>query len=135
MASERPASGFWDMKRQTGGMIDIEFAVQHLQIAYAADGGPLHANTPRALAALEADGLIAAHLAADLQSAWDLQQSLSQLLRVALGPDDDPEAQPKGFRRLVARVGRARDLPALKARLKTLRKSARAAYERVTGAG
>src|SRR5581483_9372602 len=31
MAREKPASGFWDLKLADGGLVDIEFAAQHLQ--------------------------------------------------------------------------------------------------------
>ena len=39
MARERPADGPWDMKLSDGGLVDIEFAAQHLQLVHAADGG------------------------------------------------------------------------------------------------
>ena len=35
------------MKRTPGGLIDIEFAAQYLQIAYAAAGGPAEAEHRR----------------------------------------------------------------------------------------
>src|SRR6185436_9144161 len=57
MARERPPKGDWDLKLGEGGLVDIEFAAQFLQLAHAADGGPLRQNTGEALAALRAAGL------------------------------------------------------------------------------
>ena len=52
MTRERPAAGFWDLKLSPGGLVDIEFCAQFLQLAGAADGGPLRQNTAEALTAL-----------------------------------------------------------------------------------
>ena len=54
MARERPAWGPWDLKLAPGGLVDIEFCAQHLQIVGAAGGGPLRQNTGEALDALAA---------------------------------------------------------------------------------
>ena len=129
MARERPASGFWDTKLIEGGLVDIEFAAQSLQLAGAAGGGPLRQNTLAALDALrEAGAAPVAHLTA-LTTAWRLQQNLSQLLKVALEDGADPSSEPAALRSLLAKAGGARDFVSLRARLTTARKAAHAAYE------
>lgn len=133
MEAERPPSGFWDLKLSPGGLVDIEFAAQHLQIVNAAAGGPLDQNTGAALAALEAAGLGEAGALADLGEAWRLQQDLSQLLKLALDDRADPDAEPRGLQALLARAGGARDLKALRKRLVVARVNARAAFDRLTG--
>ncbi|MDR3507420.1 MAG: bifunctional [glutamine synthetase] adenylyltransferase/[glutamine synthetase]-adenylyl-L-tyrosine phosphorylase [Caulobacteraceae bacterium] len=129
MAKERPPFGFWDLKLSPGGLIDIEFVAQYLQIIGAAGAGPLNPHTGEALAALaEAHDPHAAQLT-DLAGAWTLQQDLSQLLAVALEKRADPAAEPKGFRARLARAGQSRTFPALEKRLTKARAAARSAYE------
>jgi len=133
MARERPAKGDWDLKLGPGGLVDIEFAAQFLQIVHAADGGPLEPNTAEALAALDADGLAPARSLADLAHAWRLQQDLTQLLKVALDDGADPELEPPAFRKLLARAGGARDFRSLRTALVKSQAAAHAAYEAVVG--
>ena len=129
IAKEKPASGPWDMKLAPGGLVDIEFAAQFLQLAHAAAGGPLRAGTAEALEALAAAGLTDG--VAPLLEAWTLQQNLTQMLRLALGDGDDPVDQPDAFRRKLARAGEARDFRSLSARLARVRKGALEAYDRL----
>jgi glutamate-ammonia-ligase adenylyltransferase len=127
MAEERPPTGFWDMKLSDGGLVDIEFAAQHLQLVHAAKGGPLEANTGEALAALATAGLAEADQLGELGDAWRQQQALSQLLKIALEDGHDPETELKALRALLARAGGVRDFPALKSRLGAARRRASAA--------
>lgn len=120
MRDERPASGFWDMKLSDGGLVDIEFCAQYRQLV----GGPLNRNTG---AALEAAGAAFA----DLHAAWSLQQSLSQLIKIALDDDADVDDQPAPFKALIAKAGGARGFAALKSKLGHRRAAAHATFERV----
>jgi [glutamine synthetase] adenylyltransferase / [glutamine synthetase]-adenylyl-L-tyrosine phosphorylase len=131
IAKERPPSGPWDLKLSTGGMVDIEFAAQFLQLAYAADGGPLKQNTGDALAALGAAELADPGALQNLEKAWRMQQDLSQLLKVALQDNADPELEPSALKALLARAGEEADFKALKSSLAKLRKAARAAFEKL----
>jgi glutamate-ammonia-ligase adenylyltransferase len=128
MERERPPTGFWDLKLSPGGLVDVEFVAQHLQIVHASQGGPLEANTAAALAALAERGLIGAAHASALGAAWRLQQDLSQLLKLALRDEADPASEPAGFRRLLARAGGARDFGALHKTLARARERARAVF-------
>jgi glutamate-ammonia-ligase adenylyltransferase len=129
IAQEKPATGLWDMKLAPGGLVDIEFAAQFLQLAHAPVGGPLRAGTADALEALAAAGL--AGPVGPLLEAWTLQQNLTQMLRLALGDGDDPADQPEAFRRKLARAGGARDFRSLSARLTRARKTALEAFDRL----
>jgi glutamate-ammonia-ligase adenylyltransferase len=131
MARERPPSGFWDFKLAPGGLVDIEFVAQHLQIVHAARGGPLVVHTGEALDAMRTAGLAEPKLIDTLERAWRLQQNLSQVMKVALGDDADPAGEPKRLQALLARAGGAKDLPALRARLERARVGARAAFEAI----
>ena len=131
LEQERPPKGEWDLKLSPGGLVDIEFAAQFLQLAHAAEGGPLSQNTAEALVAAGAAGLASAPSLAALRKAWTLQQNLTQLLKVALADNADPSDEPKAFRALLARAGEAKDFRALKAKLDTGRTGARQAYETI----
>jgi glutamate-ammonia-ligase adenylyltransferase len=133
MARERPPKGEWDLKLTPGGLVDIEFAAQFLQLAHAGAGGPLEPNTAAALAAFRETGLASPKPLADLEKAWRLQQDLTQLLKVALDDRADPAAEPAAFRKLLARAGGVRDFRRLQSTLKTARASAHAAYEAIVG--
>jgi glutamate-ammonia-ligase adenylyltransferase len=123
IADERPPDGFWDMKLNDGGLVDIEFCAQHLQIVNAAAGGPLRANTGEALDALAGSGLAPPAALADLTVAWRLQQNLAQLLKIALEDGGDPAGEPKPLRALLAKAGGARDFRSLMARLSAARQA------------
>ncbi|MBU1376018.1 MAG: bifunctional [glutamine synthetase] adenylyltransferase/[glutamine synthetase]-adenylyl-L-tyrosine phosphorylase [Alphaproteobacteria bacterium] len=128
LETERPPKGDWDLKLSPGGLVDIEFAAQFLQIVHAADGGPLAPNTAAALDALGEARLAPPEPLAALRDAWRLQQDLTQLLKVALGDNPDPAGEPKAFQALLARAGEARTFKALRTRLDVAQAGARAAY-------
>ncbi len=130
MEKERPAKGFWDLKLSRGGLVDIEFAAQYLQIVHAADGGPLIPHTGDALAAMRQAGL-APEGVADLETAWALQQDLSQVLKVALHEAEDPSHEPEPLKTLLAKAGHADSFKALAETLKARKAAARKAYEAV----
>jgi glutamate-ammonia-ligase adenylyltransferase len=128
MAEERPPAGEWDLKLAPGGLVDVEFAAQYLQLLAARAGGPVFANTGQALKALKAAEAAPAAALDDLHSAWALQQNLSQLLKVALKDAADPSAEPGAFRKLLAKAGSAKDLRGLQTRLRLIRQAARRAF-------
>lgn len=131
IAEEKPPKGFWDLKLNPGGLVDVEFAAQFLQIVHASEGGPLVRHTGDALAAYAAtDGADAKALKA-LREAWILQQDLSQVMKVAIVGEPDPAAEPAGFRTLLAKTAQARDFRVLTTRLKASRQAARRAFERL----
>jgi len=126
---ERPPKSDWDLKLSPGGLVDIEFAAQFLQLAHAAQGGPLHPNTAQALAAFREAGLADAGAVAALEQAWRLQQDATQLLKVALDGDADPTGEPPAFRALLSRAGGARDFRQLRSRIAAAHVAARKAYD------
>ncbi|MDR7232415.1 glutamate-ammonia-ligase adenylyltransferase [Caulobacter sp. BE264] len=131
MERERPGKGDWDLKLDPGGLVDIEFAAQFLQLAHAADGGPLRQNTGEALAALREARLADEGALTRLEAAWRLEQDLSQLIKVALEDGADVEAEPKAFKTLLARAGGVAQFKSLRPKLAKAKTEARAAYAAV----
>ena len=130
---EKPAKGFWDLKMSRGGLVDIEFAAQHLQIVHAAEGGPLLPNTGEALAAMREAGLAASAAVEALERAFRLQQDLSQVLKVALPEGEDPSQEPEALRALLAKAGHEPDFKVLVEALRERKAAARRAFEALLG--
>ena len=128
---EKPPENLWDMKLSRGGLVDIEFAAKVLQIMHAADGGPLHPHTAQALALLAKAGFAKKSLVDDLESAWRLQQNLSQVLKLALPETGDPTKEPDAFRALLAQAGGAETFQLLQEMLRSKRAASRKAYEAI----
>ncbi len=130
MEAERPAWGDWDLKLRTGGLVDLDFIAQGLQLRGAAAGGPLRTGTGEALLALaEADPKGCGDLA-PLIEAWRLQSELLQVLRIALDDRVDPGGEPSGFQALLAEVGGAPRFAVLEKRLSRASHAVRQIFER-----
>jgi len=76
--------------------VDIEFAVQALQLISAAEAADvIDANTGEALVKLEAAGVLAPAAAARLSAAWRLLSSLQQTLRICVVGEFTAASAPK----------------------------------------
>jgi glutamate-ammonia-ligase adenylyltransferase len=128
MLKERPPAHLWDLKLEKGGLVDIEFTAQTLQIVHAAAGGPLRVNTGEALEALGTAGVLDAASLGALNAAFTLQQDLSQVLKVALNDDADPRGEPRRFQAILAKTGGVRTFAALQTLLQRRRAAAHGAF-------
>ena len=133
MRRERPAKGAWDLKLAPGGLVDVEFAVQALQIVHAHAGGPLYTSTEAALEAMAAGGLADAEALVTLSRAFRLQSSLNQLLKLALADDADPAGEPEGFKALLAKADGWSSFAELQQGLDETQAAARRAHAQVVG--
>ncbi|WP_158917991.1 bifunctional [glutamine synthetase] adenylyltransferase/[glutamine synthetase]-adenylyl-L-tyrosine phosphorylase [Caulobacter sp. S45] len=131
MSRERPPKGEWDLKLCPGGLVDIEFAAQALQVVHASRGGPLLTNTGSALVTMRDHGLADPATLDALWAAWNLEQNLWQLLKLALPDGADPADEPQRFRTLLARAGGCADFDKLKKTLEARRREAHAAFIKV----
>ena len=131
LAREKPPAHGWDLKLGEGGLVDIEFAAQTLELVHAGESGPLAVNTGEALAKLKSAGLLDETSFTALHMAWKLQQDLQQVLKVALGDDADPRHEPSRFRAILAKAGAARTFSALQTQLDRARAAAHRASRAV----
>ncbi len=76
--------GHRDLKRGRGGLLDVENAVQYLQLRHAAQAPELLAveRTETTLELLRERGLVASDPATALRDGWDFLQRLSSRLRI-----------------------------------------------------
>jgi glutamate-ammonia-ligase adenylyltransferase len=130
MAQQHGGAGEWDLKQVRGGLVDVEFIAQYLQLANAAAAPTVLAtNTTDALAKLASAGLLAADLADALIEATRLWRRLQALQRLTAGSGLDEAALPAGLRQAFAVAGRAPDFAALKARMADARATVHGAFE------
>ncbi|MDE2134294.1 MAG: bifunctional [glutamine synthetase] adenylyltransferase/[glutamine synthetase]-adenylyl-L-tyrosine phosphorylase [Alphaproteobacteria bacterium] len=132
VAAQYPGKNPWDLKYAPGGLIDVEFVAQILQLRHAHENpSVLSTNTVAALARLAKAGALGGADAEALIAAANLQHALTQALRIALdGPLDAATATP-GLRALLARAGGAADFAVLQTLLAEHQARARRIFERV----
>ncbi len=99
MARERPAKSRWDVKLAPGGLVDVEFVIQHA-ILQAADAAPgvVRPTSLDALKALAAADRLPPGEAAALAEGLTFQLNLQQALRIAAGDAFDPERASPGLK-------------------------------------
>ena len=105
IARQHPADTAWDVKYARGGLIDIEFIAQYLQLREAHHRPDvLSPNTADALRRLAKAGLLDAAVAGRLQAALALAQRVQAYLRLTVDGGFDPEAAPAALLSGLARV-------------------------------
>jgi glutamate-ammonia-ligase adenylyltransferase len=115
---EKGTKDRWDLKQVRGGLVDLEFIAQYLQLVHAArHPGILSPNTATALANLDRAGLLPAAAADTLLPAARLFHNVTQVLRLCLDGPFVPEKAPDGLKALLARAGEAPDFARLEADL------------------
>jgi glutamate-ammonia-ligase adenylyltransferase len=75
----------YDLKVGRGGIVDVEFATQWLQMRHGRDRRVRTTDTEVALSALETCGYVEPSLAENLQEGWRFLRKLEQRLRVSQG--------------------------------------------------
>ncbi len=114
-----PGHNIWDLKYAPGGMMDIEFIAQTMQLLHAhAQPQILDTNTIAVLDRLAQAGLLNPADAALLRGAAGLEQALTQTLRIALDETLKAEEATPALKELLARAGGAADFTALEQRLR-----------------
>jgi glutamate-ammonia-ligase adenylyltransferase len=108
MLKEHEPKSRWDLKRKRGGLIDIEFIVQALQLT--SPTGVFRSNTRDAIVALHSAGQLSPADAAALREAWTLYTRLTQILRLSIDGDQGPENAPRGLQQTLLNATAMPDL-------------------------
>ena len=116
--AQKGSQNLWDIKQVRGGLIDLEFLVQYLQLLMPARFRNVWIKTPRALCASllamvcwtwgDAETLI--------DGAWRLH-TLTQILRLCTDGKFDAATAPTGLKNLLVRATNSPDFARLEARL------------------
>ena len=135
IAAQYPGHNRWDLKYAPGGLIDIEFLAQALQLIHApARPDILDTNTVAALQKIAAAGFLGEADARILIEAAGLEQALTQVLRIALDETLEAETASAGLKALLARAGGAADFTALERELVLRQDAVRAVFNRLMAA-
>jgi len=132
--AEKGSTDIWNIKMVRGGLVDIEFIAQFLQLAHAATSPEiLSPNTETALMRLATAGHLGANEAQDLLDALRTYLGVTQMVRLCLGEPSDPSAASKGFQRRLARGVQLPDFAALGAELAAHQARVRAIFQACIG--
>ena len=132
LAGQFSATNPWDLKFAAGGLVDIEFIAQTLQLCAAPrDPGVLDTNTIGSLHKLGAAGVLAPDDMSVLTDAASLQQALTQVLRIALDGTLDPQTATPGLKALLVRAAGVADFAQLETRLAHAQSKVREIFGRV----
>jgi glutamate-ammonia-ligase adenylyltransferase len=134
IATEKGDGNRWDIKYAAGGLVDLEFIAQYLQLVHAhSQPDILDTSTARVLEKAWALRLIAAEDAEVLRAAVQLYQNLTQILRLCLTGPFDPKTAASGLLQLLARAGDVPDFATLEATLIDMQARVRASFVRILG--
>jgi [glutamine synthetase] adenylyltransferase / [glutamine synthetase]-adenylyl-L-tyrosine phosphorylase len=134
IAKEKGDADSWELKYAAGGLIDIEFIAQYLQLVHAATSPDiLDTSTARMLEKALHANVLKAEDAEVLRPAVSLFHGLTQILRLCLPGAFDPKSANAGVLALLARAADLPDFPALQAHVVETQRQVRESFARILG--
>jgi glutamate-ammonia-ligase adenylyltransferase len=134
IAKEHPPKHAWHIKYLHGGLIDLEFLAQTLQLQHAATHPDVcQTGTQDAFRALADAGLVDPGEADELIAATRLMRQVQGLLRLMAGDDVDEDQAPDGLKAQLAHACGARDFDDLRARVLETAARVRQIFDRHIG--
>lgn len=135
IAKERPARNPWDIKHRPGGLHDLNFIAQYLQLRHA----PTHpqilsGSSEKAFDALAQAGLLPQEKAATLRAGAGLWRQVENYLRLTTGDRFDPATASPGLRTALARAAGMLDFDSLERTLQDSAQAAAICYEELIAA-
>lgn len=117
---EHGTTDIWRVKHHRGGLMDVEFIAQYLQLCHAADAPDvLSPNTATAIGRLADAGFLDTLHARVLVDALHLWRQVQALIRMSSGEGFNAATAPAGLRRLLARGTGAEDFETLTRAIET----------------
>jgi glutamate-ammonia-ligase adenylyltransferase len=133
MLRELPPRTPWDVKRRQGGLTDVEFIAQALQLLHAGTPGVMALATSDAFRRLTTAGLLPEADAAMLVAADHVWRTIQGILRIALGRSFPPALPAPVVEKLLQATGTGPDEAALLARMDEVAASVSEAFNRLIG--
>jgi [glutamine synthetase] adenylyltransferase / [glutamine synthetase]-adenylyl-L-tyrosine phosphorylase len=134
IALEKGEDDVWDLKYAAGGMVDIDFIAQFLQLVHAADKPDiLNVSTLQVLDNAARLGVLPQSAVEILRSADRLYHDLTQILRLCVSGKFKPETSGEDLLRVLARAGDAPDFSSLQARLRDTQIEVRRVFLELVG--
>jgi glutamate-ammonia-ligase adenylyltransferase len=115
VAAAHPNPPLWEVKHLRGGLVDVEFIAQYLELREAARRAEvLRQNTEEALVALAAAGALPGGAARTLRHALALWRNVQGMLKLLVEEEFSEAAASPALKAALARVAGAVDFPSLK---------------------
>jgi glutamate-ammonia-ligase adenylyltransferase len=134
IAQEKGETDHWDLKYAAGGLVDIDFIAQYLQLVHAHDNPDiLDISTLQVLENAARLGMLAQSDAEILRAATRLYHDLTQILRLCVSDRFKPETAGVDLQRVMARAGDAPDFSSLEARVKETQGEVRRVFNAIVG--
>jgi glutamate-ammonia-ligase adenylyltransferase len=134
IAKEKGDRERWDLKYVAGGLVDIEFIAQYLQLVHAHNVPDIHDHsTARVLDKAWVLRVLPVEEAEILRPAVQLYQDLTQILRLCLAGPFDAKTAGAGLLRLLARAADVPDFATLDATLIETQAKVRKSFVRILG--
>ena len=138
MDDEHHTDVVWNVKHVPGGLVDVEFIAQYLQLRHAHRNPEVLSPTTRtALKRLGDAGRLDAAPAGQLIEALDLWQGLQGMLRLTLegqARSAGADGIPAGLRDILAAVGGAADFTALTEKMRAVAERTHGLYDALIAA-
>jgi glutamate-ammonia-ligase adenylyltransferase len=132
IAREKGDQDRWNLKYAAGGLVDLEFIAQYLQLVHGATTPEiLDTSTVRVLDKAWRLGLLPLEHAEVLRPAVRLYHNLTQILRLCLPGDFDPKTAAPGICGLLARAADVPDFATLDAFIAETEAKVRKSFERI----
>jgi [glutamine synthetase] adenylyltransferase / [glutamine synthetase]-adenylyl-L-tyrosine phosphorylase len=132
IAKEKGDSDVWDLKLVAGGLIDIEFIAQYLQLAFTRQHPEiLDVSTRKVVEEAGRAGLITPEQAEVLVDAHRLYTDATQFMRLSTSGAFDPAKAAAGVKRRIAAAVGFPDFDAFAAALGEARRRVRATFEAI----
>jgi glutamate-ammonia-ligase adenylyltransferase len=129
IAEEKGEDDIWDLKNAAGGMVDIEFIAQYLQLVHAADKPDiLNVSTVQVLENAARLGVLPQSDADILRAASRLYHDLTQIIRLCVIGKFKPETAGEDLLRVLTRAGDAPDFSSLEARVRETQSGVREVF-------
>lgn len=129
---EKGTTDIWDIKNVSGGLVDLEFINQFLQLVSAREyPDVLDQNTAAGLEKLAARGVLSTADAELLVPAAALYHNLTHVLRLCLERPFDPQTASPGLRNLLARAAGVDSFEDVESGLKRSIGAVRHAFDRL----
>src|SRR5882672_4247388 len=134
IALEKGEDDVWDLKLAAGGLVDIDFIAQYLQLVHAAAKPEiLSVSTLQVLDNAARLGVLPQSEAEILRAATRLYHDLIQILRLCVTEKFNPETAGENLQRVMARAGDTPDFSTLEARVRETQAEVRRVFLEIVG--
>jgi [glutamine synthetase] adenylyltransferase / [glutamine synthetase]-adenylyl-L-tyrosine phosphorylase len=132
IAQEKGEDDPWELKHAAGGIVDIDFITQYLELVHASETPDiLGVNTLDVIDNAARLGVLPHAEAEILRAAGRLYHDLTQILRLCVSDKFDPKTAGEDLLRVMARAGDAPDFSALQAQIRETQAEVRQVFRAV----